>query len=102
MRDICGRILQLYDLPSVPLSKLLKQVQEARQALDALSSKGKLSIGESAAATPNLEPLSNFSPASKTGEDMEVPDGCRGSKNLCVLQVLQEQQDLYGGLIKLS
>ncbi|XP_031423973.1 cyclin-L2 isoform X2 [Clupea harengus] len=66
LRDICGRILQLYDLPSVPLSKLLKQVQEARQALDALSSKGKLSIGESAAATPNLEPLSNFSPASKT------------------------------------
>ncbi|XP_048110807.1 cyclin-L2-like [Alosa alosa] len=65
LRDICGRILHLYTLPSVPLSTLLKQVEETRQALDALSSKGKPSMAMSAAATPNLEPFSSFSPASK-------------------------------------
>ncbi|XP_067092727.1 cyclin-L1-like isoform X3 [Osmerus mordax] len=67
LREICGRIMRLYSLPPVSFPSLLQQVDECRQALDALAAKAKLCEGVSllAVGTPTLDIPSSFSPSSK-------------------------------------
>lgn len=95
LRDVCTRILHLYALPSVPLSTLLKQVEETRRALDTLGSKGKHSMLISAAATPNVEPPSSFSPASKAVSPMG--GGATQDTSLCNVLLKNACRKLLNG-----
>ncbi|KAJ8412191.1 hypothetical protein AAFF_G00144580 [Aldrovandia affinis] len=68
LREICHRILRLYTLPRVPLSRLQQLVNECQQVLD--STRGKPGLGGALLpmnGTPSLDAPTSFSPTSKTG-----------------------------------
>ncbi|XP_030633411.1 cyclin-L2-like [Chanos chanos] len=84
LRDISGRILRLYTLPSVPLSTLLRQVEVCRQALEAQSAKAKRGGGSLlAVGTPTLDPPSSFSPGSKAAS----PAGAQQNRESTVSEI---------------
>ncbi|XP_071781993.1 cyclin-L2-like [Centroberyx gerrardi] len=90
LKEICRRILRLYCLPLVSFSSLLQQVDQRRQALDAMAAKAKLGEGALLAiGTPTLETPSNFSPASKavspavTNHSKKSPLSQFALKNAC-------------------
>ncbi|KAJ8360714.1 hypothetical protein SKAU_G00172390 [Synaphobranchus kaupii] len=73
LREICHRILRLYTLPHVSLSKLQLLVAECRHVLD--SSRGKPILGGallSINGTPTLDAPTSFSPTSASPTSIQA------------------------------